>query len=170
MNLYKYDVAISYASEELALVNLVYKMLDTEGVSVFFAPAEQQDIVGQDQTKVFHLIYGKEARFVAVFVSKHYITKPVCLHEARSEMIRNLDDDYCLIPIYLDGTHLPDLDPDIAYYDENNPYKIKRLIIQKIRNTSGIDDKEKNNQSQSIHIHNGDTIQIGEINGGKVHF
>ncbi len=131
MSNYKYDVALSYASEDINIVKRVNKILKEEEINVFYAPDYQSKLVGKDKDISFYRVFKKESLFVALLVSKDYIVKDDPMNEAKVAMSRKED---CLIPIYLDkNVSLPGLDEDIIYYIETNEAKIADLIIEKIQ-------------------------------------
>lgn len=80
----KFDIALSFATEEQNLVEKVYHYLRAEGLSVFFAPTpESQEILsGKDQKEVFYEIFALRAKYVVLFVSTNYIVKAVPMEEA----------------------------------------------------------------------------------------
>ncbi len=130
MKSYKYDVALSYASEDEKVVKRVWKILREENVCTFYAPDCQPNLVGQDKETFFYRVFKKESLFVVTFVSDKYVIKEDPMFEANVAMSRN---DNSLIPIYLDAdVSLPGLDKDINYYVETNEAKIADLIIKKI--------------------------------------
>lgn len=55
---------------------------------------------------MFYLIFGWEAAYAALFVSKDYIRKPVPMEEACIALTERRGTGTA-IPIYLDGTSLP---------------------------------------------------------------
>ena len=57
---YKYDIALSFATEDQKLVEKVYHYLRAENLNVFFAPSQegQKVLSGKNQREVFYSIFG----------------------------------------------------------------------------------------------------------------
>lgn len=113
---YKYDVAISYASEQEHYVSRVCKILEKENLDVFFAPNREEEFIGRDMITEFYDIYRYESMYVACFVSEEYLKKDITMHEAKVAMLRQKKEKRnCLIPIYWGDARLTGLDPDINF-------------------------------------------------------
>lgn len=69
-----WDIAISYAGEDLALAREIYAQLQTE-FRVFFAPAEAAALWGTDLNDVLPNTYGVHSKYVLVLSTEHYVTK-----------------------------------------------------------------------------------------------
>ena len=146
---YSFDVALSFAMENIDLVETVYHYLKAEGLSVFYAPAPecQTFLSGENQRESFYRIFGLEARYVVLFVSKDYIVKTVPMEEAKiafSKHTRNRT----IIPVYIDGTNLPKemLNPsETNYFTSNDAAIIACHVAEKIENGS----KKKKTQKAS---------------------
>jgi hypothetical protein len=67
-----WDLAISYASQDVDLAREIYGQLKTE-FEVFFAPAQQAPLWGSDLNKALPNTYGVQSRFVLVLSTKNYI-------------------------------------------------------------------------------------------------
>lgn len=139
---YSYDVALSFASEEKALVERAYHYLKAAGLRVFFAPSpECQSILSsENQREIFYRIFGLEAEYVALFVSRNYINREVPMEEANIAFSRQ-DSVGKVIPVYLDGTPLPKtmLDPNsINYFRSDNAAAIVTHITAKIKAKSNL--------------------------------
>lgn len=127
-----YDVALSYAGEQVRLVSRVAKLLEAENLRVFFAPDREAEFIGEDMYAKFYRIYRYESRYVAAFVTADYLKKEITMHEAATAMLRRRDEKRnCLIPIYFDGASLPNLDADINYIPGDGLREVE--IADKIR-------------------------------------
>lgn len=127
-----YDVALSYAGEQVRLVSRVAKLLEAENLRVFFAPDRDADFIGEDMYARFYRIYRYESRYVAAFVTTDYLKKEITMHEAATAMLRRRDEKRnCLIPIYFGGASLPNLDADINYIPGDGLREVE--IADKIR-------------------------------------
>lgn len=115
-NAFSYDVALSYAGEQEKLVRDVARILEAEGLRVFFAPDCGAEFIGEDMIQRFYRIYRYESLFVAAFVTEDYVRKDITLHEAATAMLRQREEGRnCLIPIYFGSAVLPRLAPNINY-------------------------------------------------------
>jgi hypothetical protein len=135
---YKYQVAISYATEEQALAEKVYHYLRAEDVTTFFAPAPecQAFLSGMNQREAFYRIFGLYCEYAVLLVCKNYVVKPVPMEEANIAFSKRGPEGK-VIPVYLDGTSLPQdmLDPKVVnYFSSNNPVEIAGHIAAKINN------------------------------------
>lgn len=146
------DVAISFAMENKDLAETVYHYLKAEGLSVFYAPAPecQSMLSGENQRESFYRIFGLDSKYVVLIVSKYYIAKTVPMEEARIALSKH-DGDGKVIPIYTDGTPLPEklLDPrETNYFCSDNAAVIAAHIAAKIKKSQQIS-KQTENRSKS---------------------
>lgn len=113
---YKYDIAISYASEQEHYVYRVARILEQENLKVFYAPNREEEFLGKDMITEFYSIYRYESAYVACFISTDYLKKDITMHEAKTALLRGKDEgrNY-LIPIYFGGVRLDGLNPDIQF-------------------------------------------------------
>lgn len=144
---YRYDIALSFATEEKQLVEKIYHYLKSERLKVFFAPSSESqiDLSAESQREIFYSIFGIESEFVALFVSENYIKKEVPMEEASISFAKH-GRNHTVIPIYLDGAKLPEelLNPkEINYFKENNAAIIAMHIAEKIR-------KKKSKRNQNV--------------------
>jgi hypothetical protein len=132
-----YDIALSFATENQELVEKVYYYLKAEKVNAFFAPSLEAQIFlsGKNQSEAFYNIFGMEADYVALFVSKDYINKPTPMEEAGIAFGKH-GNDGTVIPIYIDETSLPaDLfnPKKTNYFKSNNPVEIANHLVAKVK-------------------------------------
>ena len=133
---FSYDIALSYAGEDEAIVSSVYRYLRGSGASVFFAPECQAELVGEHQEEIFYQIFSQGARYAVLFVSRHYVAKPTPMKEAKICMANRQGSH--LIPVYVDGTVLPGLNASINYFRSDEPEKIAAMIIEKAAKGDGV--------------------------------
>jgi hypothetical protein len=69
-----WDLAISYASEDLALARGIWQQLQQE-FRVFFAPAGNAYLWGEDLNRLLPHVYGQQSRYVLILSSKDYVRK-----------------------------------------------------------------------------------------------
>lgn len=143
---YQYEIALSFATEEQDLVEKVYHYLKAENINVFFAPSPEGQILlsGKNQREIFYNIFGMNAKYVALFVSNHYIGREIPMEEASIAFAKHGKDGK-VIPIYLDGTSLPAsmFNPkDTNYFKSNNPAVIASHLAAKIKSARDISKSE----------------------------
>lgn len=133
---FKFKIALSFATEDQELVEKVYHYLKAENINVFFAPSKEGQVFlsGKNQREVFYNIFGMDSEFVALFVSKNYVSREVPMEEANIAFAKH-EEDGSVIPIYIDGTPLPAdlLNPkSMNYYRACNPAVIAAHLAKKI--------------------------------------
>lgn len=132
----RYDVALSFASEQRSYVRRVADFLRAEKTSLFFDEFEQVRLWGKDLVEEFDLVYRKDSRLVVMFISVDYKRKQWTKHERRSALAAALQHrgEYVL-PVRFDGTDLDGLPPTLAYVDAKQigPEALGAMIIEKLR-------------------------------------
>lgn len=149
-----FDVAISFAMENKELAETVYHYLKAEGLSVFYAPApECQSILsGENQREVFYRIFGLESKYAVLLVSKSYVEKQVPMEEARIAFSKH-GEDASVIPIYLDGTELPEKLLDAKkqnYFSSDNAVEIASHVASKVNKFKKQERKKDDSGSGNI--------------------
>ena len=133
---YPYDVALSFAGEQRAYVELVAADLKSQGVKVFYDAYERVVLWGKDLYTHFDEVYQKQARFAVVFASAEYASKAWPKHELRSAQARALKEkgEY-LLPARFDDTEIPGVPSTISYIDLRSvtPAELSTLIQEKLR-------------------------------------
>ena len=132
------DVALSFAGEDRAYVEVVAKCLEQAGITVFYDNHAQVQLWGRDLTAELGRIYGS-ARFVVLFASKHYAAKAWTTHErqhAQASAITSQTER--ILPARFDDTPIPGLPSTISYVDLRTvgPTELAALITQKIQQSS----------------------------------
>lgn len=149
-----FDVAISFAMENEELADTVYHYLKAEGLSVFYAPASecQSILSGANQREIFYRIFGLESKYVILLVSKFYVRKQVPMEEARIAFSKH-GGDASVIPIYLDGTELPEglLDAKKQnYFSSDNAAEIASHVALKVNKSEKWEEKKDDFSSGSV--------------------
>lgn len=134
---HKFDIALSFATENQALVEKVYHYLKARNLSVFYAPTSEAQpfLTGRNQSEAFYDVFAIKSRYVALFVSEDYIRKEIPMEEANIALSEHKNTGR-VIPIYIDGTRLPDnmINPrERNYFQSNNPAEIARHLAEKVR-------------------------------------
>ncbi|MFI7676789.1 TIR domain-containing protein [Actinophytocola sp. NPDC049390] len=115
---FDFDVAVSFAGEDRALVAEVVEGLKTRGVSVFYDQDFTAEMWGENLVDYLQTVYRLRARFVIMFVSRHYRDKMWTRHERESAQSRAIQQDSAyILPVRLDDTELPGLHVTTGYLD-----------------------------------------------------
>ena len=133
---FKYDVCLSFASEQRDYVRKVKDELVKAGLSHFFDEDAQLEMWGKHLNETLDEIYRKQSRFCVMFISAEYAKKMWTSHERRSAQARALEDrsDY-LLPARFDDTEIDGLSPTVLYIDlrHHTPERFAQLIIEKVK-------------------------------------
>lgn len=132
---YRYDLAISFAGEQRALAEILAQRLDASGYSIFYDEFQQAELWGADLSVALSRVYGQEARYCLILVSKAYVAKPWTNYERQNAISQFIQrrSDYILC-LKVDETDLPGFPSMIGYvqfskYDEDEIYK---LLLRKL--------------------------------------
>lgn len=131
----QYDVALSFAGEDREYVQRVADRLKELGVSVFYDGFEQVSLWGKDLAEHLGEVYGKDSRFVVLFLSRAYAAKAWPTHEKRFALAKQLADGRKrILPVRFDNSEVPGLPSTIAFLDLRvlTPDKLAELIRQKV--------------------------------------
>lgn len=114
----EFDVVISFAGEDRAVVERYAERLQDSGLCVFYDEFERVDLWGKDLVVALSEVYQKRARFCAIFISQHYARKAWTNLEHRAAQARALrqHQEY-ILPVRLDDTELPGLLETVSYID-----------------------------------------------------
>ena len=132
----QYDVALSYASEDIVLPERLATMLRGKGVSVFFDKKFEAELWGKDLYQHLINVFKDSARYCIIFTSRNYANKIWTNHELKAAQARALEetDQEYILPIKLDDTRIPGLLPTVKYVDarRTSVEQITDMIIQKL--------------------------------------
>ena len=125
----KYDVALSYASEQSAYACDLTNALKNLKVKTFFAEHEQERLFGKNLIEELEKVYLYETKFIIILASKDYVKKEYPEYERRIASFRQLKDERLFI-IKFDEVHLPGINPSIVYMDGNtsSPQEVAKRI------------------------------------------
>jgi len=114
----RYEIAISFAGENRQFVGQVAVELDRKRVKVFYDEFERVRLLGKDLVAYFAEVYGKQARFCAMFISEHYVRKAWTQLERQHAQSRALaEKEEYILPLRLDDSEVPGLPATIGYID-----------------------------------------------------
>jgi len=133
---FPYDVAISYASEDIAIPEKLANMLSGKGARVFFDRISEAELWGKDLYQHFIKVFKNSALYCVVFTSQNYANKVWAEHELKAAQARALEevDKEYILPIKLDDTRIPSILPTIGYIDarKTSIERITNILIEKI--------------------------------------
>lgn len=138
-----YNVGISYAYEDEAVVKPVAKALESVGLTVFFDQNEAAQLVGKNLTYILPEIYTNHCEYCLMFVSRSYVGKRWTDYERDwliSKRINSQKDDIftdCIIPVFIDHVSVPGLNPGIVGFDikKQSAEEIAHIMYEKITGT-----------------------------------
>ncbi len=130
-----YDVALSFAGEDRDYVEQVAMALRESSVKVFYDKFELADLWGRNLVDHLADIYAKRARFIVMFVSRHYAAKAWTNHErkhAQAGALQRQEDS--ILPARFDDTDVPGLASTVGYVDLNitTPAQLAEMIKRKL--------------------------------------
>ena len=112
----KYDVALSFAGEDRACAEAVAEALRQRQISVFYDKYEKATLWGKDLYTYLSDLYQNQARYCAMFLSRHYAEKLWTNHERQAAQARAFsENNEYILPIRLDDTEIPGLPPTLGY-------------------------------------------------------
>lgn len=134
-----YDVAVSFAGAQRALVEPVVRACEALGLNVFYDQDKTVELWGHNFITSMRAIYGgKKARYVAPFLSKEYLASAYPMDEFTTAMRRaiELSADSYLLPIIVESVEVPPelLDPAISYLrlEEYTPDQLAQIIADRV--------------------------------------
>jgi hypothetical protein len=130
-----YEVALSFAGEDRAYVQMVADGLAARGVTAFYDAFEKADLWGKNLYDHLIEVYQKSARYTVIFISQHYRAKVWTNHERRAAQARALNESYeYILPARFDDTQIEGLLPTINYIDlrTHSPQEVCVLLCQKL--------------------------------------
>ena len=134
---FEFDVALSFAGENRAVVQQIADLLAKAGIKIFYDAFEKATLWGKDLYQHLHEVYSKRARFCVIFVSEAYAVKVWTNHELRSAQERALGEkgkEY-ILPVRFDDTEIPGLPKQIGHLDlrKESVEEVAALTVKKVR-------------------------------------
>lgn len=137
---YKYEIALSFASEQREYVKKVSECLKTLGIKHFYDYDNQEYLWGKDLPQALDKIYFEESEYFVPFLSKEYLKKSWTKLELRSALERNMvetepDFQQYVLPVKYDDVRVPGLPNSIAFINakDTSPEQLANKIYKKIR-------------------------------------
>ncbi len=133
----KYDVALSYASEDRPYVDEVAAALKENGIKVFYDRYEDEAVRlwGMNLYDYLSEVYHKRARYTVIFISAAYAKKKWATHERQSAQARAFSENReYILPARFDDTEVPGLLDTTAYADlkDISPTQLAGRITKKV--------------------------------------
>ncbi len=131
----EYDIALSFAGEDRAYVEMVAEQLKARNISVFYDRYEEDDLWGKDLYVHLTDLYRTKAKYTLMFISKHYREKVWTNHERRAAQSRAFEEsDEYILPVRFDDTDVPGILPTTGYIDlrTKSPAEVAILVGKKL--------------------------------------
>lgn len=142
---FPWDVAVSFAGEDRAIVEEFREELNANGYTVFYDFDEQHKLWGENLRRKLSDVYAHEAQYMVVFLSKHYPEKDWTNFEldvGRDAKSRRTST--YLLPVVVDDVNVVGLSKDVGYVDLRR-MKVRDaalLLIRKIEEINTGDDHD----------------------------
>lgn len=136
----KFDIALSFAGENRAYVDIVAHLLKEKGIKVFYDLFEAADLWGKDLYVHLSEVYQKQARFTVMFISKAYGEKLWTNHERMAAQARAFQESQeYILPVRFDDTDIPGVLPTVGYVSlsDRSPEQLVSLITRKLVSAGG---------------------------------
>lgn len=115
---FEYDVVLSFAGEDRAVVEKFANLLIAKNIKVFYDKTETSILWGKDLVDHLADVYGKQARYCIMFISKYYPLKKWTKLERTHAQARAFgDSNEYILPVRLDDTEVPGIPETIGYID-----------------------------------------------------
>lgn len=133
---YEYQIALSFAGEDRIHADQLARLLNKQGIRVFYDDFERATLWGQDLYRYLTEIYQKKAKYCVMFISNHYAKKRWTNLECRAAQARAFQENYpFIIPIKIDNTEIPGILPTVAYMSlkEDGINLIFQTLLNKLK-------------------------------------
>lgn len=131
----KYEVALSYSSENRDYVEEVAVILNLSEVAVFYDRFEEIDLWGKNLYEHLQQVYRDLASYTVIFCSESYANKAWTRHEHRSAQERAmLECREYILPARFDNSMIPGLSETTAYLNLQTmqPYGFTQRLCRKM--------------------------------------
>ncbi len=134
---HKFDVAVSFAGSDRAIVEKFSKLVRDAGYSVFYDNFYIDQLWGKDLPVFFHHIYGKNSKYCVIFCSDDYLKRIWTNQERQFAVARfmsRIGEEY-ILPIMIDDTELLGLPQTIGNVSlkQKSIEEIADLLIKKLK-------------------------------------
>lgn len=132
---FEYDLALSFAGEDRAIVDELAAMLSDEGIRVFYDKYETAQLWGKDLYQHLQTVYRDHAQYCIIFVSEAYGRKLWTRHELKQAQARAFKESQeYILPVRLDDTEIPGINATTGYVDLRNHTisELNEVILEKL--------------------------------------
>jgi hypothetical protein len=132
---FEYDVALSFAGEDMAVAEEFADLLRKKNIDVFYDEYRVGYLWGKDLVDHLVNIYGRKARYCVMFISQYYPLKNWTEVERTSAQERAFRDaNEYILPLQLDDTEVPGITEPTGYRDlrRHSMESIVNLLEQKL--------------------------------------
>lgn len=130
-----YDIALSFAGEDRAYVDVVANLLRERRVAVFYDQFEEANLWGKNLYEHLTDIYKNKARFTIMFISQWYAKKLWASQERRAAQARAFEEaNEYILPARFDDTEIPGVLPTVGYISlkDRDPSDFVEIILEKL--------------------------------------
>jgi len=172
----KYDVVISFASENRDIVEPINDCLKNNNIKTFYDNDYEPFLWGKFLSEELSNIYSKEGKYCLMIISKFYIKKCWPRHERRTAISRQVrEEGEYVLPYIVDDTQIcdvPGLSDDFHYLHINktSPFRLVYTLINKLYNYKPLIKFEKNHKYDNPYLAILDLLsptKITRINAAK---
>lgn len=146
---YKYDVAISFAEEDLPVAEKIARELKTKRISYYLYTENIAIHWGENIFKISYDTYSCQSKYVLLLISKTYIQKKWSNIERQiTESVSSRIPAH-ILPVSIDDTPMDKLNRNIVFVKwENDAARIAGLIKEKLV----IATRQRNRRSRKIYF------------------
>lgn len=139
---HEYDIVLSFAGEDRDFVQRVNTQLQRGHVRTFYDSDHQAKLLAEDLLALLSHVYQYDARYCAMFISKHYIKKSWTKVERQAAQARAFESgEAYIIPVRLDDTVVPGVLSTTGYIDARDkpPREVVKLLKEKVSQARAAD-------------------------------
>jgi len=141
---FEYDVALSFAGEDGAIVDKFAGLLKSRDIKVFYDKYEAAELWGKDSIDHLVNIYSRKARYCVMFISQYYPLKKWTKVERTAAQERAFRDaNEYILPLSLNDTQVPGITETTGYRDlrEHPMEDVVDLLEQNLIKAKGQSDR-----------------------------
>ncbi|MFE5564806.1 TIR domain-containing protein [Amycolatopsis japonica] len=135
----KFHVAVSYSRKDQETVGGVVYALKARGIRVYHDRTDKTLTWGSALNERLSRIYGEDASFCLVFLSRSYFDGECTKVEFEAALRRRRTQADYILPIRLDATDLPDGLRDVSYLDLDGFEATAELVLAKLHELGVVD-------------------------------
>ena len=135
---YTYDIALSFAVEDILTAKSISDELDRLGITNYFYPKGDPPVVGNDLKEQTWEVYRSKSMFALMLISENYIKRKSWADEERQvmQMVKRDKDIPYILPLRLDETKVEGLSSNIVFWkwnEHSNPSYVAISIFQMVK-------------------------------------